>query len=238
MEKSNLNVSLPEGVSLSRIAHVLVDAWEADPQLWTKIPLQLREGGRKEAPTPVPADAIDFFRLLAEPKVAYMLVGGIAMLTYVRGRNTKDVDVIMSVTEMQRLPELQVVDHGQFFIRARFNSIRVNLLLTSNPLFKLALERFTTTHQFAELEVPISTVQGLILLKLYALPPLYRQFDWDRIYIYESDVKQLVARYTPSLEPLFTLLEPYLPANELTELRRMLSEEQRRRDQFGGGTGR
>jgi hypothetical protein len=71
------------------------------------------------------------------------------------------------------------------------------------------------------------------MLKPYALPSLYRQFDWDRVYIFESDIKQLVARHAPDLEPLLVLLGQHLPANDLAELRHMLSEEQRRRAHLG-----
>jgi len=36
---------------------------------------------------PVPQDALDWFLLLAERRAQYLLVGGLAMLTYVNGGN-------------------------------------------------------------------------------------------------------------------------------------------------------
>jgi len=230
--KNNINVTLPEGVSLQRVAQVLVDAWEVGSHQWKDAPLPLREGGESAPPLPVPRDALDLFALLAERRVSYLLVGGVAMLTYIQGRNTKDVDLLMSVAAMQQMPELEILGRQDFFVRARFRSVQVDLLLTTNPLFKLVQERFVTQHQFAEVQLPLATVEGLILLKLYALPSLYRQLNWDRIYLYESDIKQLVARYVPNVEPLFALLGKHMLASDLAELRKMLAEEQQRRAQL------
>jgi len=43
--KEKHTVTLPEGVSLWRVAQVLLDAWEADPRRWMNASQQLREGG-------------------------------------------------------------------------------------------------------------------------------------------------------------------------------------------------
>jgi hypothetical protein len=221
------DVTLPEGVSLRRVAQVLLDAWEADPRRWLNAPAQLREGA---TPTtmPVPHDALDLFRLLAERRVDYLLVGGMAMLTYMKGRNTKDVDLLLSLEASHKIPELEIRDRQDFFARAQFRSVQVDLLFTFNPLFKTVAEKFGTIHSFAELKVPAATVEGLIILKLYALPSLYRQFDWERIYIYESDIKTLLALHKPVVEPLFALLEPHLLPSDVIELKKIVSEEQQR----------
>ena len=153
-------VTLPEGVSLRRLAQVLLDAWEADPRRWMNATPQLRQSAAQPL-APVPQDALDLFRLLAERRVDYLLVGGLAMLTYVKGRNTKDVDLLMSVAALEKLPELKIEDRKDFFARGKFKSIQVDLLLTVNPLFKIVAEKFTTTHQFEELKVPAATVEGL-----------------------------------------------------------------------------
>ena len=236
MSKANTTVTLPEGVSLRRVAEVLADAWEADPRRWMNAPMQLREESPLQPAMPVPQDAMDLFRLPAERRVDYLLVGGMAMLTYVKGRNTKDVDLLMSVAALEQLPELKVEDRNDFFARGKFRSIQVDLLLTKNPLFKIVAEKFATKHSFAELAVPTATVEGMILLKLFALPSLYRQFDWERIHVYESDVKTLLALHKPATEPLFALLEKHIPPTDLKELRKIVSEEQQRvaraRDKF------
>src|SRR5258707_5093270 len=102
------NVSLPEGVSLRRVAQVLLDAWEVGSHQWHDSPLLLREGNPASPPPPVPQDALDLFRILDERQIPYLLVGGLALLTYVKGRNTKDVDLLMSVAAMRRVPELEI----------------------------------------------------------------------------------------------------------------------------------
>ena len=92
---------------------VLLDAWEAGAHQWTDSPLQLREGATPKPSAPVPQDALDLFRLLVERRARYLLVGGLAMLTYVNGRNTKDVDLLMSGTTLQQIPELVVVEESE-----------------------------------------------------------------------------------------------------------------------------
>jgi hypothetical protein len=234
--KQNREVTLPEGVSLRRVAEVLLDAWEVGAHQWTDTPVQLREGAPPNPSMPVPQDAMDLFRLLAERRARYLLVGGLALLTYVNGRNTKDVNLLMSVATLEQIPEVALEDKNDFFARAKFRSVQVDLLLTQNPLFKIVSEKFATKHRFAELEIPAVTVEGLIVLKLYALPSLYRQFDWDRIYVYESDIKLLLARHIPQVEPLFRLLEPHLLPTDMVELRKIVLEEQQRILKAQGGT--
>jgi hypothetical protein len=226
------NVTLPEGVSLQRVAQVLLDAWEVGSHQWKETPLILRDGAQT-ANVPFPGDALELFRLLQERGVPYLLVGGIAMLTYVQGRNTKDVDLLMSLEAMEQVPEIKVEDRQDCFVRGKFRSVQVDLLLTSNPLFQTVADRYATKHQFAELAIPAATVEGLILLKLYALPSLYRQFAWDRVYVYEADIKQLIARYAPKVDPLLKLLESQILASDIKELRKMISEVQDRHNKPG-----
>jgi len=233
--KQNRPVTLPEGVSLRRVAEVLSDAWEAGAHQWTESPLQLREGPSPKPAVPMPQDAMELFRLLGEQRLPYLLAGGLAMLTYVNGRNTKDVDLLMSVEASREIPELEIRERRDFFARAQFRSVPVDLLFTFNPVFKMVAEKFATRHRFAELEIPTVTVEGLMVLKLYALPSLYRQFDWDRIYLYEGDIKLLLARHKPKMEPLFQLLEPHLLATDVAELRKIVSLEQERIAQAEGG---
>lgn len=224
MSNPKANVSLPEGVSLQKVAQVLLDAWEVGSHQWNGTPLQLREGQTEAPPPPVPRDALDLFRVLHEQQLPYLLVGGIAMLTYVEGRNTKDVDLLMSLEAMQQVPELQVEERNDCFVRARFRTVQVDLLLTTNPLFKIVAERFATTHRFAELEVPAVTAEGLIALKLYALPSLYRQLNMDRVALYENDITMLLARHSPNLEALIALVKPHVEPGDAKELRGIVAE--------------
>ena len=222
--KEKREVTLPEGVSLQRVAEVLLDAWEADPRRWMNAPSQLREGPSQPSAMPVPQDALDLFRLLAERRVDYLLVGGLAMLTYVKGRNTKDVDLLLSLEASHKIPELEIRDRQDFFARAQFRSVQVDLLFTFNPLFKAVAEKFATVHSFAELNVPAATVEGLIVLKLYALPSLYRQFQMDRAALYENDITMLIANRSPTLEPLIALATHDMEPGDKDELKKIVSE--------------
>ena len=222
--KEKREVTLPEGVSLRRVAEVLLGAWEADPRRWMNAPPQMREGVPPQPAMPVPQDALDLFRLLAERRVDYLLVGGLAMLTYVKGRNTKDVDLLLSLEASHKIPELEIRDRQDFFARAQFRSVQVDLLFTFNPLFKTVAEKFATVHSFAELNVPAATVEGLIVMKLYALPSLYRQFQMDRAALYENDITMLMANHSPVLEPLIALATHEMEPGDKAELTNIISE--------------
>ena len=222
--RSDAAVSLPEGESLRRIGQVLLDAWEVGFEQWEQSASELRERGHANRSPPVPLDALAFFRLLHERRVPYLLVGGVAMLIYVRGRNTKDLDLLMSLEAIQQFPELEIREQSERLVRGRFRSLQVDLPLTSHPLFKAASEQFTTRHRFAELNVPTATVEGLIALKLYALSSIYRQMDLDKAALYENDITMLLARHSPEIRPLLNLVEQHVSPGDGLELRKIADE--------------
>ena len=55
------------------------------------------------------------FNLLDSRKVDYVLVGGIALLTYVEGRNTQDIDLIMALPSLSKLPEIKIENQDMYF---------------------------------------------------------------------------------------------------------------------------
>ena len=55
------------------------------------------------------AQVEQLFNLLESRKADYVLVGGIALLTYVEGRNTQDIDLIMALPSLTKLPEIKIV---------------------------------------------------------------------------------------------------------------------------------
>ena len=173
-----------------------------------------------------------FFALLRERQIDYVLVGGIAMLQYVEGRNTEDIDLIMAVSALERLPELQVETRDADFARSRFGDLKVNVLLTSNPLFDEVRKRYTAMQRFVEQEIPCATVEGLILLKLYALPSLYRQGNFTRVGLYENDVATLLHAHHPPIEPLLDELSLYLSDGDVTQVKQITSEIQQRISRF------
>ena len=74
---------------------------------------------------PTDRDVVELFTLLRERETPYLLVGGIAMLRYVEGRNTEDIDLLMSLPSLQQLPEITIEEQNEYFIRGRFRSVRV-----------------------------------------------------------------------------------------------------------------
>jgi len=78
----------------------------------------------------------DFFAILEERKIDYVLVGGIAILYYIEGRNTQDLDLLMAVSSLEKLPELHITSQDMYFARANYGELQIDLLLTQNPRFK------------------------------------------------------------------------------------------------------
>jgi len=173
-----------------------------------------------------------FFALLRERQIEYVLVGGIALLQYVEGRNTEDIDLIMTLSALERLPELQIETRDADFARSSFSNLKVDVFLTSNPLFDKVRRSYTTTQRFVERDIPCATVEGLILLKLYALPSLYRQGNFTRVGLYENDVATLMHAYDPSIEPLLTELAAHLNESDMTQLKQIVSEIRQRISRF------
>lgn len=122
--------------------------------------------------TPMPANSLldsveALFALLGERRIEYVLVGGIALLQYVEGRNTEDLDLLMALAELERVPEIELSSQDANFARGTFQGLQIDILLTSNPLFKKVQRDHVAAHHFLDREIPLVTVEGLILLKLW-----------------------------------------------------------------------
>lgn len=172
------------------------------------------------------------FALLDERQVEYLLVGGIALLQYIEGRNTQDIDLIMAVSSLEKLPEIQISEQNADFARGDFNELQIDLLLTRNKLFDKVRLAYATTQPFIEQSIPCATVEGLLLLKLYALPSLYRQGSFARVGIYENDIATLMQLYRPAMTPLFAELTPHLSATDLKSVREIVQEIEHRIARF------
>jgi predicted nucleotidyltransferase len=175
----------------------------------------------------------NLFHLLEQRQIAYLLVGGIAMRSYVEGRNTEDIDLIMALSSLHKLPEIQVISQDQFFARGSFAGLQIDILLTQNPVFALVHEQYATTRPFQEQTLPCATVEGLLLLKLYALPALYRQGNFARVGLYENDIATLLHTYPVVLDPLLNKLAPHLSASDQASIRDVLADIAQRLARFG-----
>lgn len=214
--------------STLQIGEIIQNAIAFDAQGWRNWK------GNEMTASSLMATVQQFFDLLAQRRIKYVLVGGIALLHYVEGRNTQDLDLVMAASSLARLPELEIAEQDENFARARFGGLTVDVLLTRNPLFKRVFARYATEVQLLEHLVPIATVEGLLLLKLYALPSLYRQGNFARIGIYENDIATLIHYYQPNMARLLDELSRYMAEPDLAEVRKVVAELQERAARFRG----
>lgn len=75
-----------------------------------------------------------FFAKLLDTRVPYLLVGGVAMLSYVEGQNTEDIDLIMDRSSLDDVG-LVITDENRNFVRSTYEELQVDILLTHNSLF-------------------------------------------------------------------------------------------------------
>jgi hypothetical protein len=191
----------------------------------------------------IPIEVEAFFCLLDERAVPYLLVGGVAMLAHVRGRNTEDIDLVLSLPDQDRLaPEVSIIERKGFFALGSFReSLRVDFLATENPLFALVAREYGEARSFEFLEgnrrVPCATPEGLALLKLYALPSLYRQYDFERTTAYESDLGKLLAAFPQmKIEALLSVLADHgVMPSDVEELRKVIIDVRPKIGRFGTG---
>lgn len=176
-----------------------------------------------------------FFTLLDERGVDYLLVGGIALLQYIEGRNTEDIDLIMASSSLEDLPEILITSQDADFARGKIDELQIDILLTRNPLFARVQQRYAATQQFIEHVISCATVEGLLILKLYALPSLYRQGNFARVGLYENDIATLLHDYRPNIELLFEELVEHVSDSDLASLREIVAEIQQRIQRFGKG---
>ncbi len=174
----------------------------------------------------------DLFAVLEKRKVDYVLVGGIALLHYVEGRNTQDLDLLMAVAAFEKLPELKITSKDIYFVRADYNGLQIDVLLTQNPLFKKVHRKYSKNQHFLDRTIPIATVEGLLLLKLYALPSLYRQGNFARVGIYENDVATLLYAYQPDVPALLGELAGHLNESDLAEVKNIVADIEQRISRF------
>jgi hypothetical protein len=172
-------------------------------------------------------DAVErLFITLAERKINYLLVGGVALLSYIEGRNTQDIDLILARTDLVALPEIIITDENKDFASGQFETVRVDILLKSNPLFARVEKEYSTEREFGERKIRCVKVEGLLLLKFYALPSLYRQGSFARASLYENDIQQLLLNYQVDLTKIFEMLSSYVIKSDFQEIQTIASEIQ------------
>lgn len=181
----------------------------------------------------LPQTVRDLFQLLHERKADFLLVGGIALLQYIEGRNAEAIDLIMALSTLKKLPEIHVEKIDDYFAQGRFHELRIDILLTRNPLFDYVRQHCVAIQHFVERDLPCAPVAGLLLLKLYALPSLYRRGDFTRVGLYENDIATLMHAHQPRLDPLFKELANHMSKTGLDAVKEIVAEIQQRLQRFG-----
>ena len=174
----------------------------------------------------------EFLDALANAQVDFVIVGGIAMLAYVEGRNTKDIDLIVALADLEKIPDLSITYQDRDFARAEYRGLQIDILKTENKLFDLARREHTTENEIEKRKIKIATPEGLVLLKLFALPSLYRQGIFDRVALYETDITMLMQRYPMSRETITKTLKPFLSETDLDSLHDILNDIEKRIRRF------
>lgn len=173
-----------------------------------------------------------FLALLEENKVDYLLVGGIALLQYTEGRNTEDIDLILAQTELSKLQGYQISDDNDMFATGLLGDLRVDILKAEHPFFEFVKTNYAATREFKAHELRCITPEGLVLLKLFALPSLYRQGNITRASIYESDLAALLHECEVEAGTLVDKLSPFLSASDHREVSKIILEIQQRQKRF------
>lgn len=209
------------------IGKVIQNAVAFDFKSWPVSPMNIDS---------LPQIILQLFDLLQRRHIPYVLVGGVALLTYIEGRNTQDIDLIMPVSSLDKLPEIKISSRDMYFARGDYEGLQIDLLLTENPLFDKIRQNYTARRHFQAQDIPTATVEGLLLLKLYALPSLYRQGSFARVGIYENDIATLLHDYDVDVDSLQKELSPYMSDSDMAELKNVLAEIQQRIARYQKGS--
>jgi hypothetical protein len=133
---------------------------------------------------------------------------------------------------LEKLPELHITSQDMYLARANYGELQIDLLLTQNPLFKKVHKEYSKVQKFLDRNIPLATVEGLLLLKLYALPSLYRQGNFARVGIYENDIATLLHYYQPDTDALLGEISKYLNETDFEEIKGVMSDIQKRVKRF------
>jgi len=212
---------------LTEVGQIVQNAIVFNPRNWEM--LAMENGSLLQA-------VENLFALLESRDIDYVLVGGVALLNYVEGRNTQDIDLIMTLSDLSNVPEIVIEQQtNPYFARGEFEGLQIDILLTRNPLFRLVQQNYAVKQSFWEQEISIATVEGLLLLKLYALPSLYRQGDFVRVSVYENDIATLLYMYPADVDKLLQILSRYVGEGDIVSIGEILDEIKHRIERFKSG---
>ena len=172
----------------------------------------------------------NFLRELDSSGVSHLLVGAMAMLQHIDARPTRDIDLIIALADLDKIPGYQIDERNEWFATGAVGPVRVDLLFTENPFFAEILANHAESRVLLGTPIRCATPYGIILLKLYALPSLYRQGHVQRAAVYETDILRLLLHQPHDPEDLLKQLHPHMPATDISALRHVLEDIQQRID--------
>ena len=140
--------------------------------------------------------------------------------------------MLIAASSLEKLPELKIANQELYFVRANYGELQIDVWSTQNPLFKKVLRKYSKAQPFLDRNIPLATVEGLLLLKLYALPSLYRQGNFARVGIYENDIATLLNYYQPDMPALLSELAKYVDENDLAEIKSIVADIHNRISRF------
>lgn len=76
-----------------------------------------------------------------------------------------------------------------------------------------------------------------MLLKLYALPSLYRQGNFARVGLYENDIATLLHYHQPDMMALLVKIAGYVDEADFEEIKAIVSDIQNRVQRFRSESG-
>ncbi len=171
-----------------------------------------------------------FLNLLEEKQVDFAIVGGIAYLAYVQDRNTKDLDILISVKELDKIIDyVEVTNKDLNFTNALFEGMRIDFLKTSNSVFEYVKNHETTEYNFEEGFYPVATINGLILMRFDAIIDLYQKGRFDKIDRYEWDLSRLTKNFEIDWEHIWKISRKFFTEGQIAEFQKMVTEWQKPR---------
>ena len=178
----------------------------------------------------LPELVIKFLNLLEEKQVDFCIVGGIAYLAYIQDRNTKDLDILISVTELEKIIDyVEVTNKDINFTNTKFEGMSIDFLKTSNAIFDYVKKHETTKYNFTEGLYPIATINGLILMRFDAIIDLYQKGKFTKIVFYERDLQVLTLNFEIDWEHIWKVSQKFFTDGQINEFKKMVADWQKPR---------
>ncbi len=171
-----------------------------------------------------------FIELLEAKNIAYALVGGAALMTIDDcARPTDDFDFIIAKNDIEQVEELEKESSDPNFGRYLYQGTRIDALYRNNPIFEYVMTHCLDSVAIGDKEIVRASPEGIILLKLYALPSLYQQGQQRRAMTYENDISGLLMQCSGvNFDKMFKVLARELLPSQVDELKNILEDCQRR----------